>query len=207
MILQINDISLAYGDKSVLEHFSLTVDRGEMVCISGESGCGKSSILNAIMGFVPIASGHIIINDIELSSSTIDRIRQQVAWLPQELSLPTEWVKEMVALPFELKVNRHLKYSEKQLLENFDRLGLEHSLFEKRVSEISGGQRQRIMVAVSALLDKSLIVGDEPTSALDAHSANKVIQFFKQQAQLGKAVLVVSHDSQVATLADKHIKL
>ena len=207
MILDLKDIYLSYGDKVILEHFNMSADKGEIVCISGESGCGKTSILNAILGFVVVKSGNIVVDNIEMSPVTIDKIRQRIAWLPQELALPSEWVNEMVQLPFLLKANRNLKYNKEKLLECFRIIGLDADLLDKRVSEISGGQRQRIMIAISSLLDKPLIIADEPTSALDAASASKVMNFFRLQAQNGKAILLVSHDKQVASFADKHIIL
>lgn len=112
-----------------------------------------------------------------LDISTIDSVRRQIAWIPQELALPFEWVKEMVALPFGLKVNRSVPFSEERLFTCFDELGLEHELYTKRVNEVSGGQRQRIMLAVAAMLNKPLIIIDEPTSALDAGSTGKVLSF------------------------------
>lgn len=207
MILDLKDIYLSYGDKVILEHFNMSADKGEIVCISGESGCGKTSILNAILGFVVVKSGNIVVDNIEMSPVTIDKIRQRIAWLPQELALPSEWVNEMVQLPFLLKANRNLKYNKEKLLECFRIIGLDTDLLDKRVSEISGGQRQRIMIAISSLLNKPLIIADEPTSALDAASASKVMNFFRLQAQNGKAILLVSHDKQVASFADKHIIL
>lgn len=207
MILDLKDIYLNYGDKVIFERFNMLVDKGEIVCISGESGCGKTSILNAILGFVVVKSGNIVVDNIEMSPVTVDRIRQRIAWLPQELALPSEWVSEMVQLPFSLKANRNLKYNKEKLLECFRIIGLNDDLLNKRVSEISGGQRQRIMIAISSLLDKPLIIADEPTSALDAASASKVMNFFRLQAQNGKAILLVSHDKQVASFADKHIIL
>lgn len=207
MILDLKDIYLSYGDKVIFEHFNMSADKGEIVCISGESGCGKTSILNAILGFVVVKSGNIVVDNIEMSPVTVDRIRQRIAWLPQELALPSEWVNEMVQLPFLLKANRNLKYNKEKLLECFRIIGLDDDLLNKRVSEISGGQRQRIMIAISSLLDKPLIIADEPTSALDAASAGKVMNFFRLQAQNGKAILLVSHDKQVASFADKHFIL
>ena len=105
----------------------------------------------------------------------------------------------MVSLPFELKVNRSVPFSEERLFMCFDELGLEHELYFKRVNEVSGGQRQRIMLAVAALLNKPLIVIDEPTSALDTGSTDKVLAFFRRQAKKGAAVLAVSHDKDFAS--------
>ena len=198
-MLQIENASIAYGNDILFSGFNLQLERGEIASISGPSGCGKSSLLNAILGFTPLKEGRIVLNGMLLDKGNVDVVRKQTAWIPQELALPFEWVKEMVALPFDLKVNRSVPFSEERLYEYFDDLGLEHDLYTKRVNEVSGGQRQRIMLAVAAMLNKPLIIIDEPTSALDAGSTDKVLAFFRRQAEKGAAVLAVSHDKDFAS--------
>ena len=198
-MLHIENICIAFGTEVLVSGFNMKLERGETACIVGQSGCGKTSLLNAIMGFVPLKEGIIRIGGMVLDKSTIDTVRRQIAWIPQELALPFEWVKEMVALPFGLKVNRSVPFSEERLFTCFDELGLEHELYTKRVNEVSGGQRQRIMLAVAAMLNKPLIIIDEPTSALDAGSTGKVLSFFRRQAERGTTVLAVSHDKDFAS--------
>ena len=196
-MLHINNACIAFGTEVLFSGFEMKLEKGETACIVGQSGCGKTSLLNAVMGFVPLYEGTIKVGGTLLDKSTIDLVRRQIAWIPQELALPFEWVKEMVSLPFELKVNRSVPFSEERLFMCFD--GLEHELYFKRVNEVSGGQRQRIMLAVAALLNKPLIVIDEPTSALDTGSTDKVLAFFRRQAEKGAAVLAVSHDKDFAS--------
>ena len=198
-MLHINNACIAFGTEDLFSGFEMKLEKGETACIVGQSGCGKTSLLNAVMGFVPLYEGTIKVGGTLLDKSTIDLVRRQIAWIPQELALPFEWVKEMVSLPFELKVNRSVPFSEERLFMCFDELGLEHELYFKRVNEVSGGQRQRIMLAVAALLNKPLIVIDEPTSALDTGSTDKVLAFFRRQAEKGAAVLAVSHDKDFAS--------
>ena len=198
-MLHINNACIAFGTEVLFSGFEMKLEKGETACIVGQSGCGKTSLLNAVMGFVPLYEGTIKVGGTLLDKSTIDLVRRQIAWIPQELALPFEWVKEMVSLPFELKVNRSVPFSEERLFMCFDELGLEHELYFKRVNEVSGGQRQRIRLAVAALLNKPLIVIDEPTSALDTGSTDKVLAFFRRQAEKGAAVLAVSHDKDFAS--------
>ena len=198
-MLHINNACIAFGTEVLFSGFEMKLEKGETACIVGQSGCGKTSLLNAVMGFVPLYEGTIKVGGTLLDKSTIGLVRRQIAWIPQELALPFEWVKEMVSLPFELKVNRSVPFSEERLFMCFDELGLEHELYFKRVNEVSGGQRQRIMLAVAALLNKPLIVIDEPTSALDTGSTDKVLAFFRRQAEKGAAVLAVSHDKDFAS--------
>ena len=195
-MLHINNACIAFGTEVLFSGFNMKLERGETACIVGQSGCGKTSLLNAVMGFVPLKEGSVRVGETLLDRSTIDSVRRQIAWIPQELALPFEWVKDMVTLPFELKVNRSVPFSEERLYACFDELGLEHELYAKRVNEVSGGQRQRITLA--AMLNKPLIIIDEPTSALDAGATDKVLSFFRRQAERGAAVLAVSHDKDFA---------
>lgn len=204
-MLQIQNASIAYEDNLIFSNFNLHIKAGEMVCISGPSGCGKSSLLNAILGFTPLKEGKILVGGIHLNKENIDYIRKQIAWIPQELALPIEWVKEMIKLPFNLKANRNTPFTEKELFKCFEQLGLEKELYYKRVNEISGGQRQRIMIAVAAMINKPLMIVDEPTSALDTESIQKVLTFFQQQASKGCAILAVSHSTDFVTGCNQHI--
>ena len=206
-MLQIEEACIAYGESILFSGFNMHLHKGETACISGESGRGKTSLLNAIMGFVPLKQGRIVVCSQELNIHTIDAVRRQIAWIPQELALPNEWVSEMVHLPFELKANRNFTFSKELLFECFAELGLEPALYAKRVNEISGGQRQRIMIAVATMLCKPLIIIDEPTSALDPGSSERVMAFLNKQANQGTSILAVSHDKKFATSCQQQIKL
>ena len=206
-ILQIDNACIAFGADTLFSGFCLQLHEGEIACISGHSGRGKTSLLNAVLGFVPLKAGSITVNGILLEKGTIDQIRRQVAWIPQELALPSEWVKEMVQLPFNLKANRNTPFSLDKLFACFDELGLEEELYDKRVNEISGGQRQRIMIAVATLMQKPLLIVDEPTSALDSDSTDKVLAFFRKRMREGSAILAVSHDQGFAQGCNQMITL
>lgn len=204
-MLRIENASIAYGKDVLFSGFNLHLKPGEIASISGPSGCGKTSLLNAVLGFIPLKEGSITINGILLEKNSIDLVRKQIAWIPQELALPLEWVKDMVQLPFGLKANRSTPFSENKLFACFEQLGLEKELYYKRVNEISGGQRQRMMIAVASLIGKPLTIVDEPTSALDAGSTGKVLAFFRRQTEKGSAILTVSHDPEFARGCDRHI--
>lgn len=204
-MLYIENASIAYNNEVLFSGFSLHLNQGEIASISGPSGCGKTSLLNAILGFTPLKEGRIVLNGTVLDKSSIDIVRKQIAWIPQELALPLEWVKDMVQLPFDLKANRNSPFSETRLFEHFEELGLEQELYYKRVNEISGGQRQRMMIAVASMIGKPLIIVDEPTSALDSESSGKVLTFFRRLTEKGSAILTVSHDEGFAAGCDQQI--
>lgn len=213
-MIEIKDASIAYGNEVLFTGLSFAVKKGGMGCITGESGTGKSSLLNAVMGFVPLKQGRITVDGIDVSPSAIDRVRSRIAWVPQELALPSEWVREMIAIPFELKQNRRRCQMDdkdcplkERLMQAFALLGLDAELYDKRVSEISGGQRQRIMLAVASLLGKEILVTDEPTSALDPASVDRVVRFFHQLQLKGTTILTVSHDPRFIAACDTIITL
>ena len=205
-MLHINNACIAFGTEVLFSGFEMKLEKGETACIVGQSGCGKTSLLNAVMGFVPLYEGTIKVGGTLLDKSTIDLVRRQIAWIPQELALPFEWVKEMVSLPFELKVNRSVPFSEERLYEYFDDLGLEHDLYTKRVNEVSGGQRQRIAIARGLAMNPELLLFDEPTSALDPETIGDVLAVMQNLAKGGMNMVVVTHEMGFArSVADRII--
>lgn len=213
-MIQINNASIVFGEEVLFSKQTFHIDKGTMACITGVSGTGKSSLLNAVMGFVPLQEGEIVVDGVSLSPSTIDGIRRKIAWMPQELALPAEWVSEMITVPFELKQNRKKYLSEKEdgsfkrrLMDAWMVLGLEPELYDKRVREISGGQRQRMMIAAAALLNKEVLIVDEPTSALDPASVDRILLFFHHLKASGMTILAVSHDSRYIAGCDTVFKL
>ncbi len=200
------DITLSYGAESVLSHFSCHILPATMVCISGKSGCGKTSLLKAFIGLTPF-TGSIRVGDEELTERTCDAVRRQTAYLPQELSFPAEFVREAIDQTLRLKRSRNTTDTDVQLHTNMTKLGLETALLERRMAEISGGQRQRLMLATIALLDRPLWLLDEPTAALDEASRNLVIAFLREQQQQGATIVAVSHDPEFAAQCTSNLQL
>lgn len=204
-MLRIENLSIRFGQTTLFTQMNLHVKRGEVVCLTGPSGCGKTTLLKAVMGFATPCQGGINVDGIELTPHTANIIRHRVAWMPQGLSLPCEWVREMVSLPFDLRVNRGAGFSEETLLSHFDALGLDKGLLDKRLHEISGGQRQRILLAITAMQKKPLILLDEPTSALDAASTQNTLQFVQRLGEEGRTVVAVSHDTAFMEGCDRRV--
>lgn len=206
-MLTIDNISIRFGNERVLEHFSCEVRRGEFVCIKGISGCGKSSLLKAIIGIVPIKKGKIEFNGKGMNEKTCTNVREQTMYLPQELSFPCETINEFVTQIFKVDKTKNVQKCKDNLYENLSLLGLESELLDKRLAELSGGQRQRVTLAALALLDKELWLLDEPTAALDERSRDLVVDFLLTQQRKGRTIIAVSHDAAFATHCSKIIEL
>ena len=206
-ILKVSRLTLSYGNHIVLNNFSMCLNSGEMVAVTGASGSGKSSLLRALLGFVLMDSGEISVAGTLVSGGHYDVLRQRSSYLPQDLSFPCEFVSEVLEGLFAFKCNRSRSVSHEMWNNCFQRLGLDKNIVEKRVNEISGGQKQRLLLAVTAMLDKDIIFLDEPTSALDAHSAELVIDFLKELTRGGKTILAVTHDAKFASACDRIIEI
>ena len=204
-MIQFNNTYFEYDEKPLISGFSVNIARGEKVVIYGPSGSGKSTLVHAILGFVQATQGEIIVNNLPLSPDTITEIRQLTSWLPQDISLPYNTVRDMVLAPFEFKANHLRKPSDQEILAEFDKLGLEHNLLEKGITEISGGQKQRILLLTTVLLRKPILLLDEPTSALDAQSVDLVINYLKFLTDT--TIIAISHDQKLINALDTKIKI
>ena len=198
-----NNTYFNYDEKPLISGFSVNIARGEKVVIYGPSGSGKSTLVHAILGFVQAEQGEIIVNNLPILPDSINEIRQLTSWLPQDISLPYNSVRDMILAPFEFKANHSRKPSDQEILAEFDKLKLEHNLLEKGITEISGGQKQRILLLTTVLLRKPIILLDEPTSALDAQSVDLVINYLKSLTDT--TIIAISHDQKLINSLDRKL--
>ena len=202
-MIQFNNTYFEYDEKPLISGFSVNIARGEKVVIYGPSGSGKSTLVHAILGFVQATQGEIIVNNLPISPDSINEIRQLTSWLPQDISLPYNSVRDMILAPFEFKANHSRKPSDQEILAEFDKLKLEHNLLEKGITEISGGQKQRILLLTTVLLRKPILLLDEPTSALDAQSVDLVINYLKSLTDI--TIIAISHDEKFINAFDRKL--
>ena len=193
-MLSAYNISIHFGNERILDQFSCHIERGAFVCITGISGCGKTSLLKSFLGLTPLASGSIKVNKVILSEATCGMIRKNISYLPQDLALPYDTVDEAVRQIIRIG-GLNLHSCKISLHTNMEKLGLDKELLDKRLAEISGGQRQRLMLATLSLLDREVWLLDEPTAALDKISRNYVIDFLIEQQHRGQTIVAVSHDT------------
>ena len=136
-MLEIKNVKIKMGEQVLLGGLSFSADDGQVVCICGDSGCGKTSLLRAILGFIPLAEGHISIDGELLTPAAAGEFRKYMAYVPQDLAMPIEFVGEMVKMPFALKANISTPFSKKRLMEEWQKLDLDSELYDEKVSELS----------------------------------------------------------------------
>lgn len=169
-MLVFKNIFLAFDEKEILRNFSFRVKEGENICISGESGKGKSSLLKLIQGYLIANKGEIFVFNKKINPENINYIRKNISWLPQNINLPVDCGLDLIEL-------LGLDESQKNpIITLMKKLGLEKEIYLKDFSEISGGEKQRIILSICLNLDRKLLLLDEPTSSLD----EKAILFLKE---------------------------
>jgi ABC-type Fe3+/spermidine/putrescine transport system ATPase subunit len=200
--LEISDVSVLYGANPVLDRVSLSAGGGEFIALLGASGCGKTTLLRAICGFVPVAAGSIAVGGRDITRLPPDK--RNIAMVFQSYAL---WPHMTVAqnISYGLRV-RGVAHSEivRRITELLAMLRLE-GLGERKVTALSGGQRQRVALGRALAVDPQILLLDEPLSNLDARIREEVRHEIKTlQQTLSITTVHVTHDRQEAmVMADR----
>lgn len=206
--IELCNISKKYGTKVVLDRFCLSVQQGEFICISGESGKGKSTLLNMIGLLDHPDSGDVIIKGIKnprlQSGAGRSLLRNEIAYVFQNCGL----VEDNTVL-YNLKISA--RFSKKCTVTGFEEalagVGLPKSMLKQKVYELSGGEQQRVALSRLFFKPASVILADEPTGSLDAENRDIIMNILNTFNQSGKTLIIVSHDKEVEKCAKRVIKL
>ncbi|AAO36597.1 ABC transporter ATP-binding protein [Clostridium tetani] len=209
-IVKMENITKKFGDKIILNNFSLDIQDGELLAVTGASGSGKSTILNIIGLLEGFDSGKLILDgdeNIKINSSKSNKIlREKIGYLFQNFALVDE---ETVYynLHLALKYVKKNKKEKDELIKNvLKQMNLEG--YEKRkIFELSGGEQQRVSIARLLLKPSKIILADEPTGSLDAKNRDLVLYYLNKLNKEGKTVIVVTHDMEVAKKCHRTISL
>lgn len=205
-MIQFESITKTYKTKQVLSDISLKIDKGSLVAIIGESGCGKTTLLKMINRLVKITTGTIRIEGKDIQEMDEVALRRNIGYVIQQTGLfPHMTVRENIELIPKLQ-----KVKPIELAKNTSRLmqmvGLDCEEFLDRYPiELSGGQQQRVGVARSFATDPDIILMDEPFSALDPITRSDLQdELMELQSKLKKTIVFVTHDMDEAVkIADK----
>ena len=215
MLVKLKDVYKIYSEGlesegRALDGVSLEIERGEFVAVVGQSGSGKSTMMN-VLGCLDIPThGEYYLDgtDVrELSDRELSRIRnKQIGFIFQQYNLIQNLnVLENVELPL-IYQGINADDRREMALEALERVGLS-SRIKHRPSEMSGGQQQRVAIARAISTHPPIIMADEPTGALDSHTGKEVLGFLQQLNKEGSTVILITHDNGIAATARRCVRL
>ena len=207
-LLSLQNISFSYDKTPVLKDISYDFEKGKMYCIIGKSGAGKTTLLSLLAGLAIPTAGEIIYNG--KSISKIDKYTFRSKYIGvvfQSFNLITKYTAlENVILSMDVSGVR-IKNKKQRALELLDSVGLDEDEANRRVLKLSGGQQQRVAIARALSYDPDIILADEPTGNLDRDTQKEIMDIFRELANQGKCVILVSHSPDVATMCDECYEL
>ena len=207
-VLSLQNISFSYGKTPVLKDISYEFEKGRMYCIIGKSGAGKTTLLSLLSGLAVPNSGEIYYDG--KSISKIDKYTFRSKYIGvvfQSFNLITKFTAlENVVLSMDVSGCR-IKDKKKKALELLESVGLDEDEANRRVLKLSGGQQQRVAIARALSYDPDIILADEPTGNLDRDTQQEIMDIFRDLADQGKCVILVSHSPDVAQMCDERYEL
>jgi len=212
--LELRDLSKVYGDGAAevqaLQRIDLSVDAGSLVAVMGASGSGKSTLLTIAGSLEDPTSGEVYVGGRALSSLSRNgkaRLRRQsIGFVFQDYNLLAGLsAVENVSLPLELDGVAARK-AQAAAMESLDEFGLKDRA-SHYPDQLSGGERQRVAIARAVVGGRQLLLADEPSGALDSTNAEAVMRLILAACHRGMAAVVVTHDAQLASWADRVIFL
>lgn len=208
-VICVENVKKAYGPVRVLDGVNLVLDRGDLCALVGPSGCGKTTFLNILGALDRPSSGLVLLDGIEVSAlpeKELYRVRRdKVGFIFQLYYLINSlraWENVVVpGVPWGLPGGPERA---RKLLALVGLTGKE----DRRPGRLSGGEQQRVAIARALLMDPPIIVADEPTGNLDRETGQKIMRLMRRLAdELGKAIVIATHDREVAKNCRKVIDL
>jgi iron complex transport system ATP-binding protein len=211
MKLELKDAHCGYGDEAIIQRFvNFSVESGEVCCMLGPNGVGKSTVFKSILGLIPLVGGTITVDGEDVSRWNPKRLASTMAYVSQNHAPSFPYTVEDVVLlgcANRMGVAGQPSVEEYNLAENaMEEMGIYH-LRDKIYSDISGGELQLVMIARALCQQPKILVLDEPTAALDYGNAMRVITKIRDLAKKGYAVIMTTHSPDHAFMCDSNVVL
>lgn len=199
-MLELDNISVCYGNNQILKDISAKIERGRLVSIIGVNGCGKSTLLKAVLGILPLSCGNILIDDENISEMSRNAIAKKIAYLAQGKSTPDMTVEQLVLhgrFPYLSYPRRYSKNDRDVAFLSMQQLKITEYA-DSSLTTLSGGIRQKAYIAMSLAQDTDYILLDEPTTYLDITHQLELMKNLRLLAEKGKGIITVMHDLPMA---------
>lgn len=194
------NLTKEYGNFTALNQLNINVEQGNIYCLLGANGAGKSTTINLFLGFIPATKGTVSINGLEVQENLI-KTKEYIAYIPENLMLYPH-LSGLENLEY-LATLAQKKYTKNQLIDFLKEAGLQNDAHQKRVAQYSKGMRQKVGIALALAKDAKALLLDEPTSGLDPQASNEFSNLLLKLKQKNVAILMATHDlfraKQIAT--------
>ncbi|EHM37462.1 ABC transporter ATP-binding protein [Hafnia alvei] len=191
-----NNVALGYHHQPVLHNVNFTLQRGEMCCLLGANGCGKTTLMRTLLGLLPVLHGEIALAGKPLPQWSAAKLAQKVAYVPQAHNGPFSYsVIDMVTMgrSAHLGLFASPNLRDRQLaLDTLETLGIAH-LEQRRFPTLSGGERQLVLIARALVQQPELLVMDEPAASLDFGHQITLLKRIRQLKTAGITLLMSTH--------------
>lgn len=205
-VLTIKDLTHTYSDGQrkvdVLKKVNVTFESGKLYAIVGESGSGKTTLISLLSALDQIQSGEVLYNGKDIRKIGAQKFRQHYVNIVFQAFNLIKYMTARENVEVGLDFSGHSKNEKKRAYELLESVGISREQSDSLVQKLSGGQQQRVAIARSLAGDVPIIVADEPTGNLDEETEIKILQIFKNIANSGKIVIVVTHSQKVASHAN-----
>ncbi|MGI6031895.1 MAG: ABC transporter ATP-binding protein [Coriobacteriales bacterium] len=212
MRLSVSNVAVGYDPQHPLQTgITFEAKGGDVFCILGPNGCGKTTLFRSIVGVQPLLEGKVLVDDEDITGWSADRIAHVAAYVPQKNRLEFPYkVKDIVMLGRFIHVLGRFSMPGREdyaIVENaLDMLGIYH-LRNRFYTDLSGGELQMTMIARALAQEPQILFLDEPTSALDFGAASTVIKSIRHLASLGYTVVMTTHSPNHAFLCNAKVAL
>ncbi|WP_250673794.1 ABC transporter ATP-binding protein [Paraclostridium ghonii] len=205
-MIKLTNINKNFDERVVLSNVSISIKKNEFVCITGESGVGKTTLLNIIGLLDKADNGEVnLCGKTKFSRKDILELRRKFfGYIFQDfLLMQDETVEDNIKIS--KKYNKEI--TSKDIEKVMEKVRLSNSYLNKKVCYLSGGEQQKVAIARMMLKPYELVLADEPTGNLDEKNKREVIDIFKDIKKSGKTIICVTHDKDVSDSADRIIDL
>lgn len=196
-MIKVENVSFSYGKNRILNDISFHVDKGEYICILGANGCGKTTLLKTMLGFLKPEQGTVFLYGENIHRMDEREMAKKIAYIPQSHNPPFPFtVMDVVLMGRTPHLSRTCRPTEKDVSiarESMSRLGV-LKYARKRYTELSGGQRQMVIIARALTQQPDILIMDEPTASLDFGNQYTVLAHMLSLARDGMSILMVTHN-------------